>query len=515
LKQPLAVGEEGNSFMEAIISLENINKSFPGVNALTDVNFAIFPNEIHAVMGENGAGKSTLMKIMAGMYAPDSGKMFYKGEEIVLKSSREAIEKGISIIHQELMSALDMTVAENIFLGREPVRSFGIVNHRELNRGAKALLDMIGLDINPKTKMRELSIAEMQLVEIAKAVSFKADVLIMDEPTSALTAGETKYLYKIMRDLKAEGVAIVFITHKLNEIYDVSDRITVFRDGRFICTKLPCEMNEEQLIQHMVGRPINSARRRSARNRNIGEKVLEVKSLCAEGVRDISFDLRKGEILGVAGLMGSGRTEMAEAVFGMRKATKGEIFVNGKKVRNKNPRAAIKNKIALITEDRKHSGLNLLGSVKDNIVLVNLKEYSPFFWELKSKENEACKKMTEALSIKTPSVNRVVNNLSGGNQQKTVIAKWLLKDCDIIIMDEPTKGIDVGAKEDVYEIIEELAAQGKSILMITSEMAEIINLSDRVIVFNNGRLTGELEGDDIAQETIMKYAAKKVEENLQ
>lgn len=489
------------------ILLSNIVKSFPGVKALDGVSLEIRQGEVHALMGENGAGKSTLMKILAGLYKADGGEIYQDGRKIEIHSIRDSIRYGISMIHQELMPIRDMMVCENIFLGREPLVAKGVrfVDRKRLVQMTKEVFEEVGIDsISPKSYMRELSVAETQLVEIAKAISHNSKYIIMDEPTSAITDKEVAKLFDLIGRLREKGVGIVYISHKMDEIFKIADRITVLRDGKHIATKAAREMDENSLITMMVGRELNLFEKAKSQ---IGEVVLSVRHLSSSGLfEDINFDLRKGEILGLAGLMGAGRTEMVESIFGLRKLERGEIYLHGKKVRIKNTRDAIKNKIALIPEDRKQIGLNLIASVKDNITIASIDQFTKCGFVNRKKENQIVDEQMKILNIKTPSRNQLVNNLSGGNQQKVVISKWLVSNADIIILDEPTRGIDVGAKSEIHYLISKLAQSGKAVIVISSEMPEVIGMSDRVLVMCEGRITGELTGEETTQERIMSLA---------
>jgi ABC-type sugar transport system ATPase subunit len=485
--------------------MKNISKFFHNVVALDDVSVNFNLGEIHVVIGENGAGKSTLMNIIAGLFRQDKGQMFVEGKELSFSSPLEAIAHHISMIHQELLLVPYLTVAENIFLGREPVRKIGALNKKQLYVRTKELLDSIGIDINPYAPMYTLSVAQKQLAEIAKAASYKSKLLIMDEPTSAISDREVEHLYNLIFRLKKEGVAIVFISHKIEEVFKVADKITVLRDGKAVYTENSTNLDKDKLITLMIGRELNDIFIK--KDTKIGDTILEVRHLTNKGkFQDISFTLRKNEILGIAGLMGAGRTELVETIFGLRKPDSGEIRINGKKVPIQNAFDAQKNGIAMIPEDRKLRGLNLKNTTGFNISLCDLKRLS--LYNVINKKNEVSRidGMIREMSIKVTSHKTPVVALSGGNQQKVVVAKWLMTDPEILIMDEPTRGIDVGAKAEIYKLIVNLAKSGKSIIMVSSELPEIIGLSDRIIVLCEGRKTGELTGEDIDQMTIMKYA---------
>ncbi len=498
--------------MEEILRLEGVGKTFSGVKALQNVTLSINKGEVHALMGENGAGKSTLMKILAGLYRPDEGGIYLQNQKVQIHNAYEAIKMGISMIHQELMPIPEMTVAENIFLGREPtIRGTPIFNSREINRMAASVFKTMSLDINPQNMMKSLSVAEAQLVEIAKAVSFNSDILIMDEPTSAITDREVEKLFKLIGELKRKGVSIIYISHKMDEIFKIADRITVLRDGQFVGSKRAEELDKEKLVSMMVGRQLSSIFPKL--KSTCGDVALEVRNLTKKGLfEDVSFCVKKGEILGISGLMGAGRTELVETIFGVRKSDSGDILINGKKVNIKNPRHAIKNGIALVPEDRKGSGLNLIASINDNISLANLSRLCTFGVIKKRKEKKCSDEQINSLRIKTPSRNQIVNSLSGGNQQKVVIGKWLLCNPDVLILDEPTRGVDVGAKAEIHSIVSRLAVEGKAVIIISSEMPEIIGMSDRVIVLCEGRLTGEFNREEITQEKIMVCAAGRKKE---
>jgi len=493
---------------DVILEMRNISKSFPGVQALKDVSLTVRSGKVLALMGENGAGKSTLMKILQGIYKPDQGEIVLKGRRVEIDSPKDALRLGISMIHQELSPVLEMTVAENIFLGREPhYRYTGIVNRKKLRRDTLALFQDIGIEMNPNKKLSQLSVAEMQLVEIVKAISYNSDIIIMDEPTSAITDREVEKLFQIIKRLTDRGKAIIYISHKMDEIFRICDEIVVLRDGQFIDAKPIGELDQNKLISLMVGRELNNVFPKETAG--IGETILEVENLGLDGkFRGVSFRLRRGEILGLAGLMGAGRTEVAETIFGIHHATEGEIRIKGKPVRIKSCKDAIDNGIALVSEDRKLKGLNLKASVQNNITLSSLLKYSVLRQIVNPRlERTVVEQQIEALNIKTPSRKQIVNFLSGGNQQKVVIGKWLLCEPDVLILDEPTRGIDVGAKYEIYKMMNLLAKEGKAILMISSEMPELLGMSDRVIVLHEGEVTGEFLREEFDQEKIMACAA--------
>lgn len=496
--------------MEYALEMRKIDKSFPGVKVLEDVTLKVRAGEVHALIGENGAGKSTLMKILMGIYKADGGELYLEGNRIEVHNPKDAMTKGISMIHQELNTVLDMEVAENIFVGRELVKNkkLRLVDHARMREESARYLSEMEVDIDPRALMRDLSVAQMQLIEIVKAISVNARIIVMDEPTSAITEKEAVVLFKQIARLKAQGVAIIYISHKLDEIFRISDTITVLRDGQFIGTKPVEELDEDKLISMMVGREITEIYPKEAAD--IGEVVLDVRGLSRKKrVRDASFQLKRGEVLGIAGLVGAGRSELVETIFGMAPKTAGEIYICNEKARIRSPKDAIEYQIALITEDRKRTGLNLSANVRENISLAALRNLARAGLIDRRKEKQVVQEYIEQLKIKTPGAETLVSNLSGGNQQKVVLAKWLLNGPEIIIFDEPTRGIDVGAKRDIYLLINELAKQGKAIIVISSEMAEVMGISDRILVMCEGRITGELNRDEFSQERIMAYASRK------
>jgi ribose transport system ATP-binding protein len=497
--------------MAALIEVENVSKTFPGVRALSDVRFELAPGEVHALMGENGAGKSTLMKILAGVYTKDSGRILYNGHEVAFANPREAQAAGIGIIHQELQLMNHLTVAQNIFIGREPKRAFGLLlDEDKLNREAAALLTHLNLTIDPRTVVGNLTVAKQQMVEIAKAFSHHSRVLIMDEPTAALNNAEIAELFKMIRDFKGRGVGIIYISHKVDELKQISDRVTVLRDGEYVGT-VPTEATSvDTIISMMVGRTLKDISRDSTRTPR-EEIALEVKGLnCGALVNNVSFSLRRGEILGFAGLMGAGRTEVARAVFGADRAQSGEIWVRGKKVSVHTPKDAVAVGVGYLSEDRKRFGLAIGMDVASNVAMANLARYLSFHFFLRERAIFAqAAKFVRLLGIRTPSLTQEVRLLSGGNQQKVIVAKWLCRDCDILFFDEPTRGIDVGAKAEIHKLLRELADQGKAIVMISSELPEILRKSDRIVVMCEGRITGELMPKEATQERIMQLATQR------
>ncbi len=498
---------------EVLLRLEDITKTFPGVQALSDCCFELRSGEVHALVGENGAGKSTLMKVVSGIYQKDSGHIYYKGSEVEIPNPRAAQQLGISIIHQELNLMPHLTVAQNIFIGREPRgRFWGILDDKIINEQAERLFAMLNLRLDPITKVADLTVARQQMVEIAKALSFNSDVLIMDEPTAALTEAEIDELFRIIRQLRGRGVGIVHISHRLEELQQISDRVTVMRDGRIIDTVLTKETSIDQIISMMVGRTIYEEAPEIP-ERPSQDIVLEVKNLKrGNHIRDVSFQLKKGEILGVAGLVGAGRTEVARAIFGADSIDSGEIYVKGRRMEIKSPRDAVAHGIGYLSEDRKRYGLTLGMTVHENIVLASLRYFTRLLgWIDRPKVLSTSNEMVKKMNIKTPSLQQMVKFLSGGNQQKVIVGKWLTADTEILIFDEPTRGIDVGAKSEVYKLLNELVHQGKSIIMISSELPEILRMSHRVLVMCEGRITGELRAAEATQENIMQFATQRKE----
>jgi ribose transport system ATP-binding protein len=494
---------------EVLVLMDAIDKSFPGVHALNQCRFELRSGEVHALVGENGAGKSTMMKILSGIYRKDAGRILYKGKEVEIPNPRSAQLLGISMIHQELNLMPHLTVAQNIFIGREP-RAGLFLNEKEINDKTQDLLAMMHLKLDPRLKVGELTVAKQQMVEIAKALSFNSEVLIMDEPTAALTDTEIAELFRIIRELRDKGVGIIHISHRLEELKQISDRITVMRDGRYIDTVQTKDVSIDQIISMMVGRTIYESAPEVPEDTG-QETVLEVKHLNRGKVlKDINFKLKRGEILGFAGLMGAGRTEVARAVFGADAIDSGEVFVQGQKVQINSPGDAVKHGVGYLSEDRKRYGLALGMDVETNVVLATFKRFLGFLgWVNSTKVRDAAEHYVKVLKVKTPSLQQQVKNLSGGNQQKVVIGKWLTRDCNILIFDEPTRGIDVGAKSEIYHLLNDLARQGKSIIMISSELPEILRMSHRIIVMCEGRITGELSSAEATQEKIMTYATQR------
>ncbi len=492
---------------EVILKMTGISKSFSGVQALKNAALELKSGEVVALMGENGAGKSTLMKILTGIYERDSGEIEVFGEKVQFENIKQSQDMGIAIIHQELNMMKDLTVAQNIFIGREP-KKFGIfIDDRQMERDSLKLLQYVGVKISPKERLGNLTVGKQQMVEIAKAISHNSKLLVLDEPTAALTSVEVDELFRIMNELKNKGIGMIYISHRMDEIKRISDRVTVMRDGEYVGTVNTNETTNEEIVKMMVGRKILGNTKEKSTCPPNAPVVLEVENLAVDNdVKGISFKLKKGEVLGFSGLMGAGRTEVARAIFGADKITEGTIKVQGEVVAINSPRSAVHNGICYIPEDRKRFGLLLDKSVVDNSVLASLKKYNKFgFLDDKSARADA-EKINKKLRTKTPSMKQILRNLSGGNQQKVVVAKWLLKDADIFIFDEPTRGIDIGAKSEMYDLIEELTHNGKSVIMISSELAEIQRCSDRVIVMCEGRITADIPIEEASQENIMKYA---------
>jgi ribose transport system ATP-binding protein len=491
-----------------ILSMRKIDKRFTGVHALRQVDFDLDEAEIHALVGENGAGKSTLMKLLIGINSKDSGEIHYLGHQFNPRDPRHALEMGIGIIHQELNMMDHLTVAQNIFIGRESTRLNGILlDKREQNRRAEELFKRLKMNIDPTEPLGRLSVGRQQMVEIAKAVSHRLRILILDEPTAALTDAEIDELFALMRDLAGRGVGMIHISHRLDEIHRIADRVTVLRDGERVDTKPTAEVTKQQIINMMVGRVIYEQPKTRSSVASDATVVLRVNRLNAGRlVRDVSFDLREGEILGIAGLMGSGRTETARAIFGADPAQSGTIEIRGRRVSIRSPEDAVANGIGYLSEDRKRFGLAVNLSVRDNLALATYNRFQRGLFINAKKVRQATEDYVRRLNIRTPSLEQLLRNLSGGNQQKVVIAKWLIRNCDILIFDEPTRGIDVGAKSEIYTLMNGLTREGKSIIMISSELPEILRMSDRIVVMSEGRLTGELPIEKASQEAVMEYA---------
>jgi inositol transport system ATP-binding protein len=488
-----------------LLQMEGISKAFPGVQALDNVKLDVRPGTVHALMGENGAGKSTLMKVLIGMYRPDAGSITFGGRQVDIPDTATALGMGISMIHQELSPVPEMGVHENIWLGREPVNRFGLIDKAAMLRKTRDLFAHWEIGVNPRAVMKHLSVAQTQMVEIAKAISYDARLIVMDEPTSAISEREVEHLHRMIRSLKETGVAVIYITHKMDEVFRISDEVTVFRDGRHVQTLPAAELDRGKLIALMVGRELTHMFPKE--HAEIGDVVMSVRGLTRKGlVEDITFDIRQGEILGLAGLMGSGRTEVLEGIFGVARLDAGEIWIKGKQARIREPADAIDYGLGLLTEDRKKTGIMGVLSVRDNMSIASLERFSPRGFLQKRRIDAACRAQREALAIKTPSLGQLIKLLSGGNQQKVLVSRWLLTTPDILMIDEPTRGIDVGAKAEIHRLMSTLAKEGKAILMVSSELPEILGMSDRVLVMHAGRIKGEFTRAEVTQEKIMQAA---------
>lgn len=489
-----------------ILTMKDIDKSFVGVHALKQVQLELERGEVHALMGENGAGKSTLMKILTGIYSKDSGTITYEGKEVEFKNPKEAQAAGVVIVHQELNMMNHLTVAQNIFIGRESM-SGKLINDKKMNEEAQKLFELLNIDINPKEIMGRLTVGRQQMCEIAKAISTEAKIIVFDEPTAALTETEIEELFKIIKGLREKNLGIVYISHRMDEIKRITDRVTVMRDGEYAGTLISKDCTKDDIIKMMVGRVVYEDPKEKSNVPADAPVVLKVENLKAgRMVKDVSFELKKGEILGFAGLMGAGRTETARALFGADKIDSGQIYINGEKVAIHSPSDAVKHGIGYLSEDRKRYGIIVEKTVAENTTMANLEAFSNGIFIDKKREREVATQYVEALKTKTPSVDQLVRNLSGGNQQKVVIGKWLTRNSEILIFDEPTRGIDVGAKSEIYTLMNELVKQGKSIIMISSELTEILRMSDRIVVMCEGRKTGELSIEEATQENIMTAA---------
>lgn len=495
--------------LKYVLEMENISKEFPGVKALDNVQLKLKPGTVHALMGENGAGKSTLMKCLFGIYEKNSGKILLDGVEVNFKSTKEALENGVSMVHQELNQVLQRNVLDNIWLGRYPMKGF-FVDEKKMYNDTINIFKDLDIKVDPRKKVADLPIAERQMIEIAKAVSYKSKVIVMDEPTSSLTEKEVDHLFRIIKKLKESGVGIIYISHKMEEIKMISDEITILRDGKWISTNDVSKISTEQIISMMVGRDLTE--RFPKKDNKAKEMILEVKNLTAlnqPSIQDVSFELYKGEILGIAGLVGSKRTEIVETIFGMRPKKHGEIILNGKTVKNKSPEDAIKNGFALVTEERRSTGIFSMLDVAFNSVISNLDRYKNKFRLLKNKDIEKDTKwIVDSMRVKTPSYSTKIGSLSGGNQQKVIIGRWLLTEPEVLMLDEPTRGIDVLAKYEIYQLMIDLAKKDKGIIMISSEMPELLGVTDRILVMSNGRVAGIVKTSETNQEEIMELSAK-------
>ena len=492
-----------------VLEMIDINKSFPGVKALDNANLKVRKGSVHALMGENGAGKSTLMKCLFGIYIEDSGEIYLDGEKVKFSSPRQAMDNGVAMVHQELNQVLQRDVMDNIWLGRYPGNK-GIVNAKKMFEETEKVFKELDIDINPKTKMAKLSVSQRQMVEIAKAVSYNAKILVLDEPTSSLTQEEVTHLFKIINKLRDRGCGIIYISHKMEEILEISDDVTIMRDGKWISTEEASNLTTDKIIKLMVGRDLTN--RFPPKTNEPGEVILEVKNLTGKyepSVKNISFELKKGEILGVAGLVGSRRTELLETIFGIRHHSEGEVILHGKKVDNKDSRSAIKNGFALLTEERRATGIFGGLDIKFNTVIASIDNYSKGMLNEKKMEEDT-KWVIDSMKVKTPSQKTKIKTLSGGNQQKVIIGRWLLTDPEVLLLDEPTRGIDVGAKYEIYQLIIDLANKGKGVIVVSSEMPELLGICNRIIVMSNGRIAGEGKPEELSQEAIMASAAKYI-----
>ena len=491
--------------------MRDIEKSFPGVRALDKVSLSIKKSSVHALMGENGAGKSTLMKCLFGIYGKDAGKVFLEGKEVFFRSPREALEKGVAMVHQELNQALSRTVMDNIWLGRYPKRAGIFVSDKEMERKTREIFKELGLSIDPHRRMAEMSVAERQMAEIAKAVSYHAKVIVLDEPTSSLADEEVGHLFRIIRTLRERGCGIIYISHKMEEILQISDEITVMRDGANVATLPAGELSMEKIISLMVGRELGD--RYPAKNTKIGETVLKIEHLSSHyaRVKDVSLHLKRGEIVGLAGLAGAGRSELLENIFGLAQRSGGTLTLHGKKIGNRNAREAIKNGFALLTEERRATGIFGILDITENTTVSSLSHYRlGGFLLSERKRRDATDDMIGKLAVKTASHRTQIRTLSGGNQQKVILARWLLTGPEILLLDEPTRGIDVGAKYEIYSLLQRLAESGKSILMVSSELPELLGVCHRIYVMSGGEITGEVNAATATQEDIMTMAAKNV-----
>ena len=493
-----------------LLRMENINKSFPGVKALDNVSLTVKAGTVHALMGENGAGKSTLMKCLFGVYTKDSGNIYLEGKQINFKNSKEALENGVAMVHQELNQALKRNVMDNMWLGRFPTVAKGvpITSEKKMYNATKEIFKKLEINVDPKTVMSRMPVSQRQMVEIAKAVSYNSKVIVFDEPTSSLTEEEVEHLFKIINMLRDQGCGIIYISHKMAEILRISDEVTIMRDGKWIATEQAKDLTTDDIIKLMVGRELTNLY--PPKDNQIGDVLLDVKDLSAEysKLSNVSFSARKGEIIGVAGLDGSGRTELLENLFGVATRRSGTLTLNGKPIKNRNARESIKNGFALLTEERRATGIFGILNIRENAVISSLKkcQAGPFLSKVKMKKNtDWC---INSMHIKTPTQETKIRSLSGGNQQKVILGRWLLTEPTVLLLDEPTRGIDVGAKYEIYELIIDLASKGKTVIMVSSEMPELLGVCDRILVMSGGKLAGEVDAKNTTQEEIMALAAK-------
>lgn len=491
-----------------VLQMDNISKSFPGVKALDKSKLALRKGTVHALMGENGAGKSTLMKCLFGIYNRDEGEILLEGESINFQSAKQSLDHGVSMVHQELNQVRQTTIMDNIWLGRFP-RKWGFIDEKKMYKDTLEIFKKIDIDLDPRQNVKDLSVSESQMVEIAKAVSYNSKVIVMDEPTSSLTEKEVNHLFKIIRSLRKSGVGIIYISHKIEEILEISDEVTVMRDGKWIATRFSESITTDEIVNLMVGRELTN--RFPEKTNTPGEVILQVKNITGTykpAVIDASFELRKGEILGVAGLVGSRRTELVETIFGLRHKKQGEVFIHGKKINIKDPYVAIKNGVALVTEERRSTGIFGVASILFNSIIANIDKYKRILLLNDKKMEKDTKWVIDSLSVKTPSQNTRIGSLSGGNQQKVILGRWLLTEPEILLLDEPTRGIDVGTKFDIYQLMIDLANKEKGIIMVSSEMSELIGVTDRILVMSNGRVAGIIDTKDATQEEILRLSAK-------
>ncbi|HAX51936.1 MAG TPA: sugar ABC transporter ATP-binding protein [Lachnospiraceae bacterium] len=492
-----------------ILEMRHISKSFPGVKALDDVTLCVRPGTVHSLMGENGAGKSTLMNCLFGIYSKDSGEIILDGEKVNFHSPSEALNNRVSMVHQELNQVPNQTVMENLWLGRFPLK-YKLIDEKRIYEKTKEIFDDLEIDIDPKMKVGSLKVSQKQMIEIAKAVSYDSKIIVMDEPTSSLTEREVEHIFQIINKLVNKGSSIIYISHKMEEILRISNDVTVMRDGKWISTNPARELTTDNIIQKMVGRELKD--RYPKRNAKVGKVMLEVKNLssAAPCFKNVSFELHSGEIIGIAGLVGAKRTEILEILFGLRKKGEGEIIVNGKKVENRNPREAMANGFAMLTEERRLDGIFAGQSVRFNTTIANMKKYEKHGLLKESSMRNDSNKMISTMKIKTPSEKNKIENLSGGNQQKVILGRWLLTDPEILLLDEPTRGIDVGAKFEIYQLINELAVQGKGVIVVSSEMPELFGIADRIVVMSSGRQAATLQTKEVGQVEVMEAAARYI-----
>ena len=493
--------------MQYILEMNQVSKAFPGVQALNKVDLRVRPGTVHALMGENGAGKSTLMKCLFGIYHEDEGEIYIEGRRVRFNDPRQALENGVAMVHQELNQVLKRSVMENVWLGRFP-RRFGLVDHRKIYRDTKAVLDDLSIDVDPRAVMGSLSVSQRQMVEIAKAVSYHSRIIVLDEPTSSLTDTEVNHLFRIISMLKERGCGIIYISHRMEEILQISDEVTIMRDGRFVSCASTRDLTTEDIIRQMVGRELTN--RFPKKDNVIGDTVLRVENISAQyqNLREVSFELHKGEILGIAGLAGAGRTELLENLFGSATKNSGKLYCHGREIKNRTLREAIANRFAMVTEERRATGVFNILSIRENTTISSLKSYLQGLLLSNRQMRDATQRMIEAVRVKTPSQSAKMLTLSGGNQQKVILGRWMLTEPEIMLLDEPTRGIDVGAKYEIYQLMLDFARQGKAIIMVSSEMPELLGVCDRILVMSGGRLAGEVDPRQTTQEEIMTLAAR-------